>query len=945
MHVRWSWSQAMFLVLLLGAALPLRAQGSAGWALLTPEQGETVATAFAKKMADYTDESAEDAKKEREKNKAQLDLLRELDRINQQDGTRTSDEARRLARELYGPTEAERVLEGIKNGQPRRRHSAETRALRDLLVDLERPEASWQRRYAQQYGRMLLTSSLRELGSLSQLAGEISAGEYGKLKATVAKAGSALFKQAVSDALDAYDLDRTKAVWDTLTGNIDDLAPLARNFLRGEWGQVITGLRDLATKKGKEVSKQAIAGAVGAVLGPLGSAAGEGYVQLLEAEVKLLEWGKETLNRKGARPCLDLYVEVYRRLSPEGESQGAAGQAFDDFKQCTERSFGAYAFRDTEDFIAGSGLSADDVYRQMAEDYRRGLFQFPSQWLAERIEARKQEAEKKLFGDLTAVQKRMDEVGARFNRASTQVLNDLIAGVLGDAKLAELEAKALDALRDAARLADMVKRVHAGVLGNCTAFEGAAGAGRKALADIAALDGLAQQVNIALKNFPGCGAEGRSLAALQALDAPSAQAERQLAQVADEAEAEMQNVCRLRESLSVIDDLAQARTQFDDIVERGTRVRGRVSAAQALAQQLRDASARADQVVTDGDSTAREQLASLLTDAAVLPRELEPLARALEAAKARMAAQIASAVKLEYFADDQARKIRPILDPHRGTALRPQILALLEEVDRMLSDIAVCRGQMQDTWNKGGDGGLAWRLQKPIAPELQELPSQAERAKKLCPVPTQNPRALRGAIMARADDLDRQLTLVALAQQASDRCVAEATDAYEGVRTRLAGDGGTSTGAQAGKAVYTRTAVTPDPVYGDWKVADGAISFDTYGGSEHYYGGQMSWASPPATIGPEGFSITLTASCRTAKVNQLATGIGMSGEGFEFVISAADRTPVDAQAPVNCDRSDSKSGSITVQVLPRGQPGPGSKAKLKIGAFWGLGVTYEYEAR
>lgn len=941
MHVRGSWSQAMFLLLLLGAALRLPAQGSASWVLLTPEQREAVATAFANQMAQYVDESAEDAKKERAKNQAQLDLLRELDRINQQDGTHTSDAARALARQLYGPTEAERVLEGIRNGQPRRRHSAETKALRDLLDDLERPEAAWQRRYAQQYGRMLLTASVRELGSLSQLAGEISAGEYGKLKATVARAGSALFKQAVSDALDAYDLDQTKAVWDALAGNAEDLVPLARSFLRGDWGQVLAGLRDFATRKGKEISKEAIASAVGIAFGPLGSAVGKGYVQLLEAEVRLLAWGKETLNRKAARPCLEGYAQTYQRLSPQGESAGAAAAAYDEFRQCAERSFGAFAFRDTEDFIAGSGLSADDVYRQMAEDYRRGLFQFPSQWLAERIEARKQAAEKKLFGDLTAVQKRMDEVGARFNRASTEVLNNLIAIALGDAALAELEARALDALREAAKLADAIKRVHGGVLGNCSDFSAAQAAGNRALADIAALDGRAQQVNIALKNFTSCGAEGTALAALQALDNPSLQAERQLAQVADEAEAEMQNVCRLRESLAVIANREQARSQLDDITARGTRVRGRMSAAQALAEQLRKAAANADQVHPEGDSSERERLASLLTDAQVLPRELEPLARALDAAKARMDRQMSSAVKLEYFAADQARRIRPILDPHRGSALRPQILALIDEVERMLTDIGVCRAQMQDTWNQGSDGGLPWRLQKPIVPELGELPDQARRAEKLCPVPTQNPRALRGAIMARADDVDRLLTLVALAQQASDRCVAEAVAAYEGVRTAA----GTSDTANPANAVYTRTAVTPDTVYGDWKVADGAISFDTYTGSEHYYGGEMTWPSPPASIGPEGFSITLSASCRTEKVNTLATGIGMSGEGFEFVVSAADRTPVRAEAPVNCQRSDSQSGSVTVHVLPRGQPGKGSKARLRIGAYWGLGVSYEYEAR
>jgi len=54
-------------------------------------------------------------------------------------------------------------------------------------------------------------------------------------------------------------------------------------------------------------------------------------------------------------------------------------------------------------------------------------------------------------------------------------------------------------------------------------------------------------------------------------------------------------------------------------------------------------------------------------------RDGAPLARALDAAKARMDFEMTSAVKLEYFAADQANRIRPILDPHRGSALRPQL--------------------------------------------------------------------------------------------------------------------------------------------------------------------------------------------------------------------------------------------------------------------------------
>lgn len=927
-------------VLAIASGLVFASDGSA-WALLTAEQREQVATQFAEQMAKYIEETPEEAKKEREKNLAQIELLRELDRINQQDGTRTSDEVRSLVRRLYGPSESERILEGIRNGQPRRRHSAETKQLRDLLTELERPEASWQRRYAQQYGRMLLTTGLQNTKKYSELAGEISAGEYGKLKATIAEAGTAAFKQVVSDALEAYGFDETKSVFEALVENIDDIRPLARSFLRGEWGQLVVGLRDLATKKLKQASKGAIAAAIDWVLEPIARGKGASYVALLESEAELITWGREVLNRKATKPCLDLYVQTYRRISPEGESTGAAEQAFDDYKLCSERSFGAFGFRGIDDFARENGINEELLYRQMAEDYRRGDFSFASQWLADRIAERKQQTEKKLLGDLTAVQVRMDAVGSKFNQASTEVLNHIIAAVIGEAELTELESRARAALLEAADIADRIKRAHSGVLGNCTAFDAAAGDAARAQQMAIELDAKAQAVNSALKNFQGCAADAAALSVLRALDAPSSAAADQLAKAVADTESEMQNTCRLRESLSVISNRDDARAQLDTVIARGVHVRQLANDGRAAAQTLADNAKSADSAGIGGDDQARANLAALLSDAAILPTALTPLQQRLSEAKGRMARQLSSGINLERFAQDQAAQIPPILQPHRGSPLRAQVLALEEEVKRMLGDIAGCRRDMSDTWSKGSDGALPGRLLKLSTAELDDLPNQAARAEKTCPQPTQSPAALRLAILARADRLDDSLALIDYAEGAANRCVFEATAAFDQVRK----DPTTTQQPDPAKAVYRLVDVKSDALYGSWKtVSDGTVMFTEHEG-DHRYTGTLNWASPPAMIGPEGFSITLNAQCEAGKSTRLATGINLSAEGFRVTISAADTTPVTASAPANCDPGQSNSGSITVHVTPWSDPSPGTKAKIRIGAFWGLGVDYLYEAQ
>jgi hypothetical protein len=92
----------------------------------------------------------------------------------------------------------------------------------------------------------------------------------------------------------------------------------------------------------------------------------------------------------------------------------------------------------------------------------------------------------------------------------------------------------------------------------------------------------------------------------------------------------------------------------------------------------------------------------------------------------------------------------------------------------------------------------------------------------------------------------------------------------------------------------------------------------------------------------------MSATCQTGpKQGSTATGTGISVEGFDLVKSLSDRTPAkreEVEAPANCTTGQSNSKSVTVYVMPRATYSEGDVAKIKIGAFWGPGVTYRYVA-
>src|SRR5262249_12112909 len=107
-----------------------------------------------------------------------------------------------------------------------------------------------------------------------------------------------------------------------------------------------------------------------------------------------------------------------------------------------------------------------------------------------------------------------------------------------------------------------------------------------------------------------------------------------------------------------------------------------------------------------------------------------------------------------------------------------------------------------------------------------------------------------------------------------------------------------------------------------------------------------NWSGPPASFDGEGFHINLSVSGHVKSACQpMAAGTGISGYAFEFVPDTG--APMNLAPPQNCDAatagSNDGSNSVSVHVKPSGSLSDGEIVELKVGAFWGPGVTYKFK--
>lgn len=830
-------------------------------------------------------------------------------------------------------------LEAYFKEKPPPEEQLERKSLDELLAGLDQKEP-WQKKYAKSYAQMALTSYFKYPREFEEVAGSLSAGDSGPLEKVLPKAASLFAAQVITDVLAAYDYDDTKTVWEWVVKNGGDLQALGKAFIRGNWGDVAKEARTVATKQAKQSSKDAIAGAVGWVFGPLGGTVGQGYVAALEAEVELLAWASRTLDRSKTGQCLDLYVREYRRIAGDADTNpGAADYAYSEFKMCSEQRGVAVGFRALEDFIRQNGLNAEPVLRQIAEDYRRGDLQFVDKWIAEQLEKRKVAVDGLFEREFSAAQVRWNATGKAFNEAAAILIRGHIAEILGEQKLSELEKAARDALREV-QFDFKLTTARDGVIGACAAFAAAKAEAASILESARQSEDAAAAAELRVKRLPACSDNAQASDELKRLLERGQAAQQELSRQTSIADSEVRNACQQAEGMPTRASKDEAKRQLDAVTERAGKAEEAVEAGEKAYRELADAVAKARAILPADDSSTREALAQIAEEAELLAMGRPPVEQRLNDALKKMARALRTAQNLEGYAQDLANVLRAKLAPHRGSPLRAEIVAEEERIERALVEIADCRRDIADAWNNGEDGAPAWRSQRASMRSIDTLLASLAAVKAKCPdAPAGDPaQAVRtlGDLLSQSES---DTAILGLAKASYGRCVREAVAAYEQIRT-----GGPAAGT--GGAVLTRKAVAVDQAGPEWTVADGSITYKQYDG-EHLSSGTFSWSSPPGTIGPQGFTVTMSVSAQTGKKQRYAPGIGISGEGVELVASAADRTPLEhpqRSVIVLSEAGQGASGSLTVHVMPRANYYQGEVVKVRIGAAFGPGVTYEYVA-
>lgn len=135
--------------------------------------------------------------------------------------------------------------------------------------------------------------------------------------------------------------------------------------------------------------------------------------------------------------------------------------------------------------------------------------------------------------------------------------------------------------------------------------------------------------------------------------------------------------------------------------------------------------------------------------------------------------------------------------------------------------------------------------------------------------------------------------------------------------------------------------IVPDDPGNDprWMVSDGHISIED--AQYKTYRADYTWTQPPRTSDGAGFTVNMTIEGK-ATPNRIYAGIGMNSPtgGFSF-----DKDPVGADVSVPDAQpggSESRTNSISVLVTPSPNLSDGSVVELRVGAYFGYGVTYRY---
>jgi hypothetical protein len=147
--------------------------------------------------------------------------------------------------------------------------------------------------------------------------------------------------------------------------------------------------------------------------------------------------------------------------------------------------------------------------------------------------------------------------------------------------------------------------------------------------------------------------------------------------------------------------------------------------------------------------------------------------------------------------------------------------------------------------------------------------------------------------------------------------------------------------AHAAGPYYELVEIIPDDASPDKRyiVRDGYIKL--YDADYKTYSVEMTWSPPPRTSDSAGFTINLNITGEaTPNRIYMGVGIGTPTGGFTF-----DKDPPGADISVPDAQPggrETRSNQASIHVTPSTSYGDGAIIELRVGAYYGYGVTYRY---
>jgi len=388
--------------------------------------------------------------------------------------------------------------------------------------------------HSKEYAKLAGKFIANNLTGFSQVAGEVSAGDYTKAKKLVPEWGAAAFGKLASDALESYGYPKTKTVWDELIGNSSSLKKVTIALASGNAANLDKVFWEETQVVGKKYSKKIAANVLNWIfsdinagwdeltgkLPSLNVSVGDVYVALVEAEVELIQVGKNYLKQKRAGKCLDLYINEYDRLN------GDIGAAYREFELCDISTMGSASyFREIEVYITKGNKNPQVVYIAMLEAYRQ-YRTWPDVWLKKRLKSRKKKIQNKVNSGLRTTQQRVETISVGFMGALQVRLNQLAWEEMTEEVKDDLEMQLAAILNEINPKLKRMRERRDKTLARCAAYDAAEARAGAALGRGEEVSIELSRLELDIESLPSCDSAGYVMGQLAPL-VTRAEAERQ----------------------------------------------------------------------------------------------------------------------------------------------------------------------------------------------------------------------------------------------------------------------------------------------------------------------------------------------------------------------------------------------------------------------------------